>query len=1184
MNEAILPRPVPNDSMYSTREFESRGGFINVRRGGYSNEGSFQRRSLSPSSMPLPEDTFAIEEASFDEGTPQCLPKLRTIPGSSEDNSDLPPPAPTPPPAPKTPTRSPQKNSEEDEKPMGSRSPLKLFGNHDTFTNLKLLRRMSQFETSLYLRQMGGPTSPDPNQAEASSCSAEQVKSRVSSFGQGQLDGYAFERPMDGNSSLGESFGLSMDDTQLRHSRDLSRTHRQPSLKSPVEDSVLRGRVRQRSSRSRESLERPTNHRQPARKAEIKERSRHQRRSPMPRDVESKRPPSSPIKARSTKRRRTLNRSDLESSQATNKLAEHPDGSPESHPQAGRKRKDARYDDHGQVVDPEVVAMRRKLKAKVPSATEKKGREREMAESEAAGFLHSTSLEHKRPPGVHETASMVVHEAQAESAAARQHVLRLGKHMLEDQRKGSVTTQDFLDEATKIMDFIRAKGRPQSTSASGDTSEAEGDDLPNTQHEGIRNPTAPEDDLHDSFSEEFSRPPSREGSNLVKPRSPTQLDPKIISHLQKYAETPHPNGLISSSMPSLHGLDKTDKEAAAQSTNGSNPRLARDGQPHNIRISSKVGLVEENANKGDNFQHPDAQIQSQSSNGSSERESSSRSDTKLVIAPDKVSHLIPGQVGSMTWDQSRKTWVNQKSIRAKSGATCHVVDSDGSEEDPLGNIPDLSVDEMAELRRIQTAAASTTADTTKRENEHAGGTQVDEGEIKTQGLELADTQPPTSRPTTREGPNQALVDSSSIPSKFSRLASSGPRTETRATSWGDDPREFAFETQSKRQIQAVAETHVERVEEVEHEIQAHEGREIKTHEPTASNRHNRRDTTITFSSPLVSHVIETSADDSPDQDTGIWAEVSRSRADEPSVHQVPQRQGSQLKGVGTNRRSSGGVAKPSYRAAAQRVSFGGRSFTVRPFPRIDEQNEDSLDPISHGVDYSRRTSMDVTIATPLQVAAVPGNDVSVQPTGARTSLSFHLSPLPDFTVNLGDETFAKEIGYLSDRVKGCPPGAIEGVLSQATATLIKTLTDVEPYEPYWDYLRQLDLRKRGLVTLHRLNEFCTHLEEADVSDNEVGQLSGVPSSIRSLMMARNNLSNLTAWGHLYNLQYLDISGNQLSSLKGLQGLMHLREIKADDNQISSLEGVFNLDGLTSLRARRNCLSTVDFETSHMYDS
>ncbi|KAF7617684.1 hypothetical protein AFLA_006598 [Aspergillus flavus NRRL3357] len=154
-------------------------------------------------------------------------------------------------------------------------------------------------------------------------------------------------------------------------------------------------------------------------------------------------------------------------------------------------------------------------------------------------------------------------------------------------------------------------------------------------------------------------------------------------------------------------------------------------------------------------------------------------------------------------------------------------------------------------------------------------------------------------------------------------------------------------------------------------------------------------------------------------------------------------------------------------------------------------------------------------------------------------------------------------------------------LHEATEELVKHITEAEPFEPYWEHVRRLVLRQKGLITLHKLCDFCPRLEDLDVSSNSIGQLSGVPPTLRTLRISHNCLSNLTAWGHLVNLQYLDVSGNELESLDGFSSLIHLRELKAEDNNIRNIEGIFELDGLLSLKLRNNSLTTVDFEDSEL---
>jgi Leucine-rich repeat (LRR) protein len=109
---------------------------------------------------------------------------------------------------------------------------------------------------------------------------------------------------------------------------------------------------------------------------------------------------------------------------------------------------------------------------------------------------------------------------------------------------------------------------------------------------------------------------------------------------------------------------------------------------------------------------------------------------------------------------------------------------------------------------------------------------------------------------------------------------------------------------------------------------------------------------------------------------------------------------------------------------------------------------------------------------------------------------------------------------------------------------------VQPFEPYWEELRSIDLRGKGVDSVARLKEFLPKLEEiklyveatimvvqlehhADNShrnQNAISYLSGIPSSVRTLHVPSNRLTSLTSVNHLRNLQYLDISRNQLDSV------------------------------------------------------
>lgn len=311
--------------------------------------------------------------------------------------------------------------------------------------------------------------------------------------------------------------------------------------------------------------------------------------------------------------------------------------------------------------------------------------------------------------------------------------------------------------------------------------------------------------------------------------------------------------------------------------------------------------------------------------------------------------------------------------------------------------------------------------------------------------------------------------------------------------------------------------------------------------------------TITFSSPLVSQVVY-----------GDEAEASN-----------PRQSSADLKRDDSDHTNQQGPSRSFAPHFGRETSVAGQPFIRRPISRIEERNEEGADELS----LVRREDS-------LAVQQSPGGNtaehslVPIQ-TPDKTNYSFHMSPLPEFSVNQPDYPLNLEMSYVAQRIHPTSLRQVHGTFALATEDLIKHITDVEPYEPYWDHVRRLVLRSKGLITLHKLSDFCPRLEDLDVSDNDIGQLSGVPSTLRTLKIPRNCLSNLTPWSHLTNLQYLDISGNDIETLDGFSSLIHLRELKAHDNQIRNIDGILDLNGLLSLKLSNNSVTAVDFDGAEL---
>ncbi|KAK6356572.1 hypothetical protein TWF718_000923 [Orbilia javanica] len=153
--------------------------------------------------------------------------------------------------------------------------------------------------------------------------------------------------------------------------------------------------------------------------------------------------------------------------------------------------------------------------------------------------------------------------------------------------------------------------------------------------------------------------------------------------------------------------------------------------------------------------------------------------------------------------------------------------------------------------------------------------------------------------------------------------------------------------------------------------------------------------------------------------------------------------------------------------------------------------------------------------------------------------------------------------------------------SLALKSMVRHLTDNDMFGPYWDQNKALQIQKQGLEHLQDLASFHPNLVEVNLEHNQLTHLTGMPSTVRDLRVAGNLLSSLTAWTHLTNLQFLDLSSNRLDNLSGLSGLVHLRDLKADNNQITSLDGILHLDGLVKLRLRLNNIRSINFGVSNL---
>lgn len=1080
----VTSNSLPQDLSMGTLDYRGRGAFANLGRDPYLSDASFHRRRFSPPSFPSQRLSPFIPPNSRIRSSPPFFQKAHPV----ADPPTLPRPS-----SAHVKTSSFDQFADRSEVMPSSGSPLKLFGNHDTFTNNRLLRRMSQFEETFgELSEEDEPVSPSEEArrkgenrsflnanhdglGDLSARRSERPRSRnapnlrVSRFGDGELDNFDFSDTSPYEPKL---LHHEVPDPDSHVSSRRRRYHRRNSEKTQGYDSGTN------NSRSAENVKSVTGSTTPPDMDDPRKPRAFSNGAEGVSEIDWA--PNTPARDPTPKRRRTFWRS--HSSRTQDDL-----GAEDRHNQQtdtlsllqrSLMQHGVRDEENGSSLRPQSSQRPRTPTPSQRSSTRKRSLPtRDLPPGGQDGFEHEGSPADGSVPVVKVTG------------------------VKDEVRKGSITTQDFLNEATKIMDIIRSKGK----SAPGGLSSVE-----ESENEDKNENESYEDE---STREEFSRPPSREGVDIRKLREPQEPNPRILSHLKKFEEKDDLDFDVNASVMSLHldgGRDSNSPEHG-DPTDDNFGNLPTQGTDQHERKLSDPTSVEEDDSLPE-LMTLNTQVSAKSLSARSVPTGSSQSShAKGVLSSDLVSHLIPEQVNGLTYDRYKHLWVKEKPPPSP-----EKPKGEDSEDDPFQDIPDLSVDELQEMMRMQ---SSLSPEQTKTPNAFDGSTAQ-----SPLGAKAATPQAPE-RPQSKEG--APSVNVSSVQSKLSQYTSSLPNSGTRATSWiSDRPK--------SREISS----------EVEHEIQLHEGRLSKPPRRQNNGNNQARVVTISFSSPLVSQIAY-SDDESP---TKLRREMIADTAHEPTR--------------GDNARDNHEHDQTDH------------TFPKRSISRIDENEEtaNNLSLIPRDFGYPATTPVKQSAENSL---------VRLRNNEADTSYSFHLSPLPDFTVDQIDQSLQLEMSYVAQRTNPTSLRQVHGTFALATEELVKHITEVQPFEPYWEHVRRLILRHKGLITLHKLSDFCPRLEDLDVSSNKIGQLSGIPPTLRTLNIQFNCLSNLTAWGHLGNLQYLNVAGNDLETLDGFSSLIHLRELNANDNNIRNINGVLELNGLLSLKLRNNCLTAVDFEGSEL---
>ncbi|RYO78211.1 hypothetical protein DL766_006451 [Monosporascus sp. MC13-8B] len=1143
--------PEGSEKYEDTADYAAKGGFLNLRRRGRSRDGSFRLRPQSPPVVINTDTSEMLPESSIQASTPKQMPTVRTERlASGEGDAD--PGSPQSPTLPRAPHPSPEKRLQPP--PNSSGSPLKLFGPYDTFTNQTLLRRISQFEDqmagspprsvrddTLSFQTQESPSRHEvkgafvnelrPEKAPCLSREQREIPAAISAFGAGELDGYEFSEDITINSSerswLEDKENLAPEED--RKSSEPIKFHIDRPHSSDGESLVIRRRRQKtvivNSPRLRRAVSKSSFNLKSSTTLEYVRDLYKLQQTPKRDGSEGKRPRTSPSKDPTPKRRRTLHQSDiaygLEDGLVRIETVQSSHRSMQS--AIGKKLTDIYQDDIQQLAVPDRPGSRRDSRPRSPTPNQRPAKPRERQPLADIGLsLGEVSEGATRPQ---EESEILVRD-----------------FAVDGSRKSSMRTQDFFDAAEEIMAMIRSKARPKPSL--DNIAESEGESAERRQ-------SAEYDETEDSFQEStkepVSRPPSRERPPLS--RMPTrQENPEIANRLKQYEEVSD-LGDMTYSMQSMAELQEVAQgaqchdESSQERTDDDEQRRNSAGGPEivsglsNVRISRNPSL-RETLDGGVEYPSSASRGSGNTSARSFPTGSSRGSDSRRLIGPDAVTGLIGDQVGNMVFDKDKKIWVKVKTPK-QIVKERNVLPSEDSEEDPFASIPDLSVDTLKETANLRQIPGQELYNIEESFHEDDSLSQ------------------PSAGPSTTRGTHNSKRISSHIKETFARIK------------------------------QSLHETLVEEDEEIEHEITIHEGR---IHESTPSRR---RNLTITFSSPIASIIRDMAPHAGGETTEEEPSLLEESTGDVTAGSLERGRDGR------SGRSASGRLSKSRSRSRSQgppkNLSVKAQAFVPRPVSRIDERDEDSTEEQVSSAERqvsargessivgpepqdARRDSLSVVV-TPAPPRVAPP---SATPMIAKYVGTLSLSPLSEFTMNHGDQSCALELSYVvGDRYLVTGNGSRK-VMSKAVRSLVEKITEVEPFEPDWDSMRELDISNKQLTTLHKLDEFCANVVTLDASSNSISHLDGVPESVRNLRMTCNQLSELTAWGHLINLQYVDVSNNQLNSLHPFKELVHLRNLRADNNQIASLDGINLHDSLQVLRVRGNLIEKIDFDGTRLH--
>lgn len=125
------------------------------------------------------------------------------------------------------------------------------------------------------------------------------------------------------------------------------------------------------------------------------------------------------------------------------------------------------------------------------------------------------------------------------------------------------------------------------------------------------------------------------------------------------------------------------------------------------------------------------------------------------------------------------------------------------------------------------------------------------------------------------------------------------------------------------------------------------------------------------------------------------------------------------------------------------------------------------------------------------------------------------------------------------------------------------------------WITTLMVDKNQISDLTQLTQL-SQLQNFSASDNRIASVEafGVLTGIRQLNLSKNSLTNIDSLSKLTAVTSLDISGNSISDFNTLLSLKAVEDLKLSSNKIADLSGISVLSGLKNLYIAENLITDI----------